>query len=84
MAVYRYASRLRRMDQLIRFGRTGTAHEFAQQLNLSPSQLKEYLRDMRDLGAPITYCRHRRSYCYDVQGHFQVKFSRSLSAALPG
>jgi hypothetical protein len=76
MTLYKYVSRLEHMDQLIRFGCTGSAAEFAQKLGLSLSQLKDHLRDMRDLGAPITYYRHRRSYCYGHTGHFQVRFVR--------
>ncbi len=71
MTLYKYVCRLEHMDQLIRFGCTGSAAEFAQKMSLSPSQLKDYLRD---LGAPITYCRHRRSYCYNQTGRFQVRF----------
>ena len=74
MTLYKYVCRLEHMDQLIRFGHTGSAAEFAQKVSLSPSQLKDHLRDMRDLGAPITYCRHRRSYCYNQTGRFQVRF----------
>ena len=71
MTLYKYACRPEHMDQLIRFGCTGSAAEFAQKVGLSLSQLKDHLRD---LGTPITYCRHRRSYCYNQTGRFQVRF----------
>ena len=74
MPFYHLATRVEYMDQLIYSGRTGPAAEFAQKIDLSVSQLKEYLRDMRDLGAPIVYCRHRRSYCYERGGRFHLRF----------
>lgn len=74
MTLYKYVSRLEHMDQLIHFGCTCSAAEFAQKVGLSLSQLKDHLRDMRDLGAPITYCRHRRTYCYNRTRHFRVRF----------
>ena len=74
MTLYKYVNRVQQMDQLIRFGCTGPAIEFAEKLDLSTSQLKEHLRDMRDLGAPVAYCRLRRSYYYTRTGSFQVQF----------
>ena len=75
MPFYHLATRVEYMDQLIYSKSTGPAAEFAQKINLSTSQLKEYLRDLRDLGAPIVYCRHRRSYCYEGNGRFRLRFS---------
>ncbi|WKN40695.1 hypothetical protein [Tunicatimonas pelagia] len=74
MPIYKYASRLQYMDQLIRLGTTGSATEFANKLDISVSQLKYYLRSMRDLGAPIAYCHSRRGYYYQREGKFLVKF----------
>ena len=74
MTLHKYMDRVMHMDLLIRQKRTGTATEFASKLGIGISQLREHIRDLRDLGAPIYYCSSRRSYCYSNDGRFIVKF----------
>lgn len=74
MTLYKYINRLVYMDQLIRQKRTGTAVKFASQLGIGVSQLREHIRDLKDLGSPIYYCSNRRSYCYADNGRFVVKY----------
>jgi predicted DNA-binding transcriptional regulator YafY len=64
MSFLKYLQRLERIDYLIRRKATGTPEEFAIQMNLSRSALMEYIREMKEIGAPIVYCRQRQSYYY--------------------
>ena len=64
MSLIKYIERLKRMDNLIRRKATGNAQEFASKINVSPSQLFQDLKEMKELGAPIEYCTKRKSYCY--------------------
>jgi len=64
MSFTKYIERLKRMDQLIRLKATGDAEAFADKLGISRSVLMENLREMRDMGAGIEYCRYSRRYYY--------------------
>lgn len=68
MAVVRYLDRLKYIDYLISRKATGNQAAFAHKVNISKSLLKEYLRDMKDLGFPICYCRKRGTYYYQEEG----------------
>lgn len=65
MGILKYVNRLQRMDALIRRRATGTPEEFAERLGLCRSALMENIREMKELGAPISYCKHRQSYFYE-------------------
>jgi hypothetical protein len=60
----KYIERLKRMDDLIQKKCTGTSEEFARKLGISRSMLMENLKEMREIGAPLSYCPRRRSYVY--------------------
>ncbi|MFO0266599.1 MAG: hypothetical protein ACK51D_06590 [Cyclobacteriaceae bacterium] len=64
MSLLKSIERLQRIDYLIRKEATGTSDEFAEKVGICRSMLMENLREMKELGAQIFYCRHRRSYCY--------------------
>lgn len=74
MSLLKYIDRLSRMDDLIRRKATGTPEEFSRRLGLGKSVLMDELRDLKDLGAKIGYCRERRSYYY--QEEFVLKIGR--------
>ena len=64
-----------RMNDLIRRSSTGTPCEFAEKLNISESTLYKYLSSLKqELGAPIAYCRYRRTYYYTKEGNIMVGF----------
>jgi predicted DNA-binding transcriptional regulator YafY len=66
---------LKRMDSLIRTKATGTPNELARKLNVSPSTIYEYLLLMKNiLGAPIHYCKIRKSYYYSKRGKLNFGF----------
>ncbi|OQP57083.1 hypothetical protein A3860_10985 [Niastella vici] len=69
-----YFNRLQNIDRLIRVRGTGTPKQLAQRLHISESLLYEYLSFMKEQGAPIAYCKDRRSYYYECQGGFNLRF----------
>lgn len=74
MSLLKYISRMRKIDRLIRMKATGRPDEFAEKLNLSRSSLMESLQEMKTLGAPITYCRYRKSYVYKSDVNLVIRF----------
>ena len=56
---------IERADRLIRLKATGTAVEFAVQLGISRATVVRLLKYLREKGASIKYCKHRRAYCYE-------------------
>jgi predicted DNA-binding transcriptional regulator YafY len=72
-----YFDRLQNIDRLIRVKGTGTPKQLAQRLHISESLLYEYLSFMKEQGAPIAYCKDRRSYYYICQGGFNLRFISS-------
>lgn len=74
MSLLKYIDRLKRMDNLIRRRATGCADDFARKLQVSPSQLFQDLKEMKELGAPIKFCPMNRTYFYLKEGEFKVDF----------
>jgi hypothetical protein len=70
----KYFERLQNIDRLIRIKATGTPKEFAQKLYISESRLYSCLSLMKDLGAPVRYCKQRQSYYYEKEGGFCFQF----------
>jgi hypothetical protein len=64
MSLLKSIDRLKSIDTMIRRQATGTSDEFARKLGISRSMLMENLREMKDLGASICFCPHRRTYFY--------------------
>lgn len=65
-----------RMDQLIRLKATGTSREFSQKLGISRSTVYAYLALIKDLGAPLYYCKKTRSFCYSYEVRFIFGFEQ--------
>jgi predicted DNA-binding transcriptional regulator YafY len=63
-----------RMDQLIRMKATGTSRELAGKLGISKSTVYAYMALMKDLGAPLYYCKKTRSFCYSYEVRFIFGF----------
>lgn len=66
--------RLSRIDALIRIKGTGTPSELADKIGISERSTYEYIRLMRDFGAPVFYSRQRKSYYYKEDGRFTISF----------
>jgi len=62
------------MDRLIRLKATGSPANFSRKLGISRSTLFVYLKQMRELGAPIYYCRKAVSFCYLKPVKFEFGF----------
>ncbi len=67
--------RLKYIDLLISRSATGTPKNLAQKLNISEITVYRYIREMKELGAPIKYCRICSSYKYTEE---QYKFEKEL------
>ena len=72
MELISYLQCLKRMDALIRVKSTGCPAHFAQRLGVSQASLYRYLNDLKNLGAPLQYCRERESYMYEYS--YQLTF----------
>ena len=74
MSLVRHLERAQRMHRFIKFKRTGTPEEFANKMGLSQSMLYNILGEMKQLGAPIGYCRFRQSYVYTREVDLKAGF----------
>jgi predicted DNA-binding transcriptional regulator YafY len=70
-----YLNKIERLDFLIRLKATGTPDQLASRLGMSKRSVINYLKLMRDNGAPIKFCHIRQSYYYIEEGFFKISFS---------
>ena len=66
--------RLIRLDHLINHKSTGTPADCAQKIGISERSLYDYLKILKDMGAPVRFSRGRRTYYYSEGGHFHISF----------
>jgi predicted DNA-binding transcriptional regulator YafY len=66
--------RLRRLDHLIRHRGTGSPATLAKKIGISERSLYDYLKLLKDMGAPVTYSRDAGSYYYKEHGSFHIAF----------
>lgn len=71
---HRHLSRLQTIDRLIRIKGTGPPAQLARRLNISESCLYKDISFLKQLGAPINYCKKRCSYYYLTDGGFNFSF----------
>jgi predicted DNA-binding transcriptional regulator YafY len=50
--------------RLIRFQATGTSYQLADTLCISRASVIRLLKYLRTMGAPIEYCKYRKTYYY--------------------
>jgi predicted DNA-binding transcriptional regulator YafY len=67
--------RLKRLDQLIQLELTGRPTELAGKIGISERSIYDYLKLMRQMGAPIKFSHERRSYYYEPAGRFLIGFN---------
>lgn len=67
--------RLKRMNELIRSGRTGTPEQLSVRLNISRRQLYADLDYCRDLGVEIEYSKQRQTFFYSNGKELEIHFS---------
>ena len=74
MNLSKYFERFQRLHSMIRRKATGSPAELAGKLNLSERAVFEYIKAMREMGAPITFCQIRRTYYYEREVKFNMGF----------
>jgi len=72
--MFRIASKLQQMDQLIRFKITGGPVQFAGKIGVSERTLFNYLNLLADLGAQIRYNPYLESYEHMGTGKLQIGY----------
>ncbi|MBN2274783.1 MAG: HTH domain-containing protein [Bacteroidales bacterium] len=65
---------LQKIDRLILSNKAFSPLAFAEELSISERQVYKYLRLMRSLGVPISYCKKTGRYVYKKPGSFVIKF----------
>lgn len=78
----RYFERLQTIDYLIRIKGTGKPAHLAKRLRISERTLFEFLKMMKELGAPIAYDRYKESYYYSEKGGFNIRFVKNLTLVI--
>jgi len=77
--------RLIRLDHLITHKSTGKPADCAQKVGISERSLYDYLRILKDMGAPVRFSRGRCTYYYAEGGHFHISFlSKEKEAQFAG
>lgn len=84
MSLLKYIERIKRLDDLIRRSSTGDSREFSKKMGLSRTVLMENIRDMRQLGAPISYCKIRNTYYYSEDFELKIGLDKSKMALYKG
>ena len=64
MKLHTQIERIKRVNVLIRREATGTPLQLAEKLNVSKATANRLIRELKDMGAPIVYCKHSQSYKY--------------------
>jgi predicted DNA-binding transcriptional regulator YafY len=66
--------RLIRLDYLIHLKSTGTPANCANKIGISERSLYDYLKMLKEMGAPVKFSRNRGTYYYGEEGRFRVSF----------
>ncbi|MDR2970493.1 MAG: HTH domain-containing protein [Bacteroidales bacterium] len=56
---------IERTDRLVRLHATGTASQLADTLCISRVSVFRLLKYLKTMGAPIKYCKYRKTYYYE-------------------
>lgn len=67
--------RINTIHQLISTERTGSPTNFAKKIGLSRSQLYNMLDFIKDLDAPVRYCKKRESFYYESSFELILNYS---------
>lgn len=67
--------RIKKMHLLILNEKTGNPDDFAKTLHLSRRQLYNELEVIKNLDAPIKYCKKKESYYYSEPFDLELKYS---------
>src|SRR5690606_469039 len=78
MGIHKYYKRLQLIDYYIHKLTTGNLDAFARKMRISKSMLSEYIREMKEMGFSIDFCRQRNSYYYYEEGRMVDKLFDSV------
>lgn len=67
--------RIQKMHRLIQTETTGCPEQFAQQLHLSRRQLYNELERLKELDAPIKYCKKKTTFYYTQAFDLELNYS---------
>ena len=70
----KFFDKITKINDLICKEKTGNSYELAKKIGKSRSTVFIYLGYMRKIGAPIYYCRYRRSYYYKNNEKYKFGF----------
>ena len=70
--------RIKKIHQLISSEKTGTPIVFARKLSLSRSQLYNELEVIKELDAPLKYCKRRESFYYETSFELILNYSLKI------
>jgi hypothetical protein len=69
-----FLKKINKLDYLIREQRTGSPANLGEKIGASERSVFDYLKLMKELGAPISYSRSKSSYFYQRDGRFNIRF----------
>lgn len=78
MSALRYIERLKRIDRLVKMKATGNPGQLARKIGISERSIYQYLNELRELGAPISYSFFDNSYIYLEEGGLDIQFRKTL------
>jgi len=65
--------RFKRMDRLIKDGRTGSSKRFAKELGISRSHLFNHIDELKDMGIEVSYNKDISSYEYSGEMEIEIQ-----------
>lgn len=73
--IVRNIQTLQKLDYLIQHKRTGSPEDLAMRFKVTEKCIRTHINILRQLGAPIYFCRKRKSYCYKEDDYFCFSFT---------
>ena len=83
MSIQKTFEKISYLDFMIRTRNTGCAHQLATKLKVSERTVFYYLRELRELGAPISWSDALNSYIYEYPGRMLFCFSSDYPPEQP-
>ena len=75
MIALKYLDRIERLHLLIKRKATGTPKELANRLQVSEASVYEYIKTLKEMGAPVAYDIYRKSYVYDKPCSLSLRYN---------
>lgn len=75
MIALKYLDRIERLHLLIKRKATGTPKALASRLEVSEASVYEYIKTLKEMGAPVVYDIYRKSYVYDKPCSLSLRYN---------